>query len=167
MRKKSIAITVIIFTAVLIAGLIYIKNSFRKGSDDLDSSFVPISADELIYEETLSPNEQYVTSKDEVVYYEVKVYQKNDYSIIVCANANTAFFDRMQYVVDYDKKISESDITILWTTLMGNTQSTEEDQIVLADISILFGNEVFSQRKINFFNKGMDIIIDTLKKNAD
>lgn len=163
MRKKVVSITIIIFAVVFIAGLIYAKN-FRKESD---APLVSVFSDELIYESTVSPNEQYVISKDEVVFYEVKIYQKSDYSIVVCATANTAFFDEMQYVVHYDKKISESNITVLWTTLMGNPQATEEDEIALADISILSNGEVISERKINFFNKGMDIVIDTLEKNAN
>lgn len=43
------------------------------------------SSDKLIYEETISPNEDYVTDEADLVYYTVQVYQDKDNRIIVSA----------------------------------------------------------------------------------
>lgn len=160
MRRKRIAEICVALTTVFIIGIMYM-NTFRKGPD---TSYPEVYVNELIYESSVSPNEEYVTRKEDTVFYEVRIYQKKDNSIVVCASSNSAFFDELQYVLDYDKKISQSDITVLWTTLMGNPKATEEDQIAVADVSIFSENQIISERKINFFNKGIDIITDSLKK---
>lgn len=120
---------------------------------------------ELICESTVSPNEKYVKTEEDKVTYAVTVYQNKNYSIIINANANSAFFDEMQYVLEYNGKITESNIKIQWTTLMGNPESTEEDQIGIAIVFIGLNNEIISERKINFAKKAIDIVIDNLDQN--
>lgn len=118
-----------------------------------------ISNKDLICESIISPNEDYVKSEDDKVVLEVKVYQNKENTIIVTAKDNTEFFEDKEYTVKYDKDISESDINIEWTTLMGNDEPTKEDQKVVATVKILQGSEVISERKINFAKNAIDIII--------
>lgn len=65
----------------------------------------------------------------------------------------------------YDQEITESDIAIEWTTLMGNPKATEQEQIAIAYVSISENGQVFSERKISFGNKAIEIIRDTINKD--
>lgn len=118
----------------------------------------------LIYEETISPNKEYVKSEEEIVNYTVEVYQDKNNKILVNAKSNSAFFDPLKYELGYDKEITKTDIDIEWTTIMGNTSATEDDQLSVADVSISKNGEVFNERKINFVDKGIEIIVDILNK---
>ena len=65
----------------------------------------------------------------------------------------------------YDQEITESDIAIEWATLMGNPKATEQEQIAIAYVSISENGQVFSERKISFGNKAIEIIRDTINKD--
>lgn len=134
------------------------------GCSDAEKDIIKSENTELICESTISPNEKYVKSDEDKVVQEIKVYQKKDNTIIVNAKANTEFFDEMQYKVEYDKDISDANVNIEWTTLMGNSEATKEDQKVIASVKILENNEVISERKINFAKKAMDIVVDSINK---
>lgn len=110
-------------------------------------------AADLLYQAIVSPNEQYAESDADVVYYTVEIYQNEENDIVVNADSNSAFFDRMQYVIPCDEKISESDIQVEWTTLMGNLKSEEDDQLAVALVTISENGEIISQKKINFVGK--------------
>jgi hypothetical protein len=47
---------------------------------------------------------------------------------------------------------------------MGNPEPTKDDQLAIAQVSISENGEIISQRKINFFKKGIEIIIDTINQ---
>lgn len=164
-KSKKILWIIIIALAVVIIGGALCGIGFLSKDDTADLSKGFLSSDELICEATVSPNEDYVAEEEERVVYEVKVYQKKDNTIIVTANSNSDFFDEMQYELEYDKTISKSDVSIVWTTLMGNQEVTEEDQIALANVSISSNGEVFSERTINFFEKGIEIIVETIDQS--
>lgn len=119
----------------------------------------------LIYEETVSPNKEYVESEEDVVNYSIEVYQDEDYKVLVNAKSNSEFFEPLQYELEYDQEITESDIAIEWTTLIGNSKATEHDQLAIAYVSISENGQVFSERKISFGNKAIEIIIDTINKD--
>lgn len=110
-------------------------------------------AADLLYQAIVSPNEQYAELDADVVYYTVEIYQNEENDIVVNADSNSAFFDRMQYVIPCDEKISESDIQVEWTTLMGNLKSEEDDQLAVALVTISENGEIISQKKINFVGK--------------
>lgn len=129
------------------------------------SSYVATTDSELICEESISPNEKYVDSENDKVLYKVQVYQDEDNTIIVNASSNSAFFDDMQYTIQYYEKISKSDVKITWLTLMGAKEVTEENQIALADVSISSDGNVFNEQKINFAKKAIGIVVDTIDKN--
>ena len=138
-------------------------SSKNRNKDDI--TLIPTENDELICEETISPNKEYVTSDEDIVNYTIQIYQNTKNNIIVNADSNSGFFEKTQYVLDYDKPISKSDVNVEWTTLMGNPKYTEKDQLAVANVSISSNNEVFSKRKINFFSKGIEIIVDTINQN--
>ena len=119
-----------------------------------------VEAADLLYQATVSPNEQYTESDADVVYYTVEIYQNEENDIVVNADSNSAFFDSMQYVIPCDEKISEADIQVEWTTLMGNPKPAKDDQLAVAQVTISENGEIISQRKINFARKAIEVIAD-------
>ena len=144
--------------------LILVTTVGCSSKNNKDNTFVSTTNSQLLYEETISPNKDYVTSDKEVVNYTIQVYYDKGHGIIVNASSNFAFFDQMQYILAYDKPIGSSNIQLKWTTLMGGSNHTEESQLAIASISISSNNEVISERKINFVNKAIENVVGTINK---
>lgn len=161
MIKNTIFYLSIIFVCIVMAGC-SVNNKTQN-----ESSSVVITDSELIYEESVSPNEKYINSDNDKIEYVVQVYQNKDNTIIIKASSNSAFFDDMQYTITYDEKISESNITITWLTLMGAKEATEENQIAIADVSISSDGNVSNEHKINFAKKAIEIVVDTIDQNKN
>ena len=119
----------------------------------------------MLVEEQISPNEQYVSSDADVVYYTVKIYQDKDNLITVDTESNSSFFKPIQYCIECNDTITKENTDIQWTTLMGDSDPTEDNQLAIADISISIDSEVISERKVDFANGGMEIVIDTINNN--
>ena len=102
----------------------------------------------LIYQESISPNEKYVDNKEDVVRYIVEVYQENDETISIIAKSNSKFFEPLDYEFYINKSFSKDDITVEWTTLMGSTEATKENQLCVAMVKVKGNEEAI---KINFF----------------
>ncbi|WP_321993931.1 hypothetical protein [Clostridium butyricum] len=159
MKQKIILILLILLTSISIVG--YLSKNRQKTTN----SFVDTTINELVYEETLSPNEKYVQSEKDIVNYTIQIHLNKNNDIIVNADSNSDFFNKIQYILEYDKPISKTDVMIQWTTLMGNTEPTKENQLVNANISISSDGNIFNERKINFISNEVKLIIDTLNKN--
>lgn len=158
--KKSL----VIFLEMLVISVVLIGCTMGNKADK-SSFLIEVESDDLIYKTTVSPNKEYAKKEEDIVYYNIEVYQEEDNSIIVNASSTTAFFKGLQYVIEYDKKISESDVNITWTTLMGNPEYTVDDNLALAHVSFSENNEVFSERTINFVTGAMKIVTDVIEKN--
>ena len=115
----------------------------------------------LIYQESISPNEKYVDNKEDVVHYTVEVYQENDDTLSIHAKSNSKLFEPLDYEFYIDKSFSKDDITVEWTTLMGSTEVTKENQLCVAMVKVKGTNEAI---KINFINRGIELIEDALAK---
>ena len=115
----------------------------------------------LIYQESISPNEQYVDNQEDVVHYTVEVYQENDDTLSIHAKSNSKLFEPLDYEFYIDKSFSKDDITVEWTTLMGSTEATKENQLGVAMVKVKGTNEAI---KINFINRGIELIEDALAK---
>lgn len=120
---------------------------------------------DLILKDQISPNKEYVTEEKDIVYYTVEIYQNENNTITVNTFSNSGFFKPIQYTLDFDKPITEDDIEIKWTTLMGNPDPSEDDQLAIADIVLKSEGNTFSERKVNFVNGGIEIFFDALDKN--
>ena len=116
----------------------------------------------LIYQETVSPNQSYVASEEDIVHYTVTISQNEDNLILVNASSNSAFFEEIQYTLAYDTPLSEDDIAIKWATMMGNPAATQEDQLAIAYVSIFSHNKLISERKINFLKGATEIVVEAL-----
>lgn len=130
-------------------------------SSDHASSLLSTDNMQKIDTQTVYPNPE--ASGEDRVYYTVDVYQDTDHTILVQADSNFQLFEKTQYTVAYDQSITKSDVSIKWTTLMGNTQSSQDDELAIADISLSHNGTVFSEKKINFVTKAIDIVVDTIE----
>ena len=136
------------------------------GSSDAASALVSTDKMQLIDSQTVYPNPQDTADKEDRVYYTVEVYQDKDNTILVQADSNFKLFEKTQYTVDFDQALTKSDVSIRWTTLMGSTEATQDDELAIADISLSHGGTVFSEKKINFVTKAIDIVVDGIEKNS-
>lgn len=115
----------------------------------------------LIYENTISPNEKYVENEADLVYYTVKVYQESE-GLLVTSHSNSAFSKDMRYEVKTDAKVTEDDINVQWQTLAGETTDSEGNQFGLALVTISAEGEVIDQRIISFVGGAVQRIADTV-----
>lgn len=136
------------------------------GSSDVASALVSTDKMQLIDSQTVYPNPQDTADKEDRVYYTVEVYQDKDNTILVQADSNFKLFEKTQYTVDFDQVLTKADVSIRWTTLMGSTEATQDDELAIADISLSHGGTVFSEKKINFVTKAIDIVVDGIEKNT-
>lgn len=158
MIRKSKMLSVL-FLFLCVFGLIGCSAKDTEKKDDLIST----KNMELVYEETISPNKESVENEKDIVNYIVEVYQDKDNVIIVHSKSNSEFFKPIQYKLKFDTNITKDDIDIEWTTGMGNSTPTEDNQLCIAYVSISEKGKVVSKRKISFVNKGIEIIEETLK----
>lgn len=147
-RFFSIAVMVILFVSVV--------GCSSQETHDLNNS-------KLIYEETISPNREYVENEEDIVDYTVEIYQDNENNILVYSTSNSEFFDPLQCEMEWDEKMNESDIFIEWTTLMGSQTSNQDDQFALANVSFLKDGQVVQEVKINFVDQGIEIIKEIIR----
>ena len=115
------------------------------------------SAGTVIFEETISPNEKYVSSEADVVYYTVRVTQAAPGTATVSAESNSGFFEPVSYEVACDGELSADDVSVEWTTLMGNPEPSEDDQIAVAVVSVNTGDGGTDEHKISFVTRALEM----------
>lgn len=155
MRKEGKRFCFVLLCLVLLAGC--------SSKSEIKTEEV-VSDAPLIYEETISPNEGEDVPEEDLVFYTVKVYQGEDHQIIVYAESNSAFFEPQQYVLAYDKEITEADIDVQWTTIMGNPEPSEGDQLAIALVSVMRDGEEYGKWKISFVNQGIEWIEEAMQQ---
>lgn len=111
----------------------------------------------VVFEEKVSPNEKYVSSEADVVYYTVRVTQAAPDAVTVSAESNSGFFEPVSYEVACDGELSASDVSVKWTTLMGDTEPSEDDQIAVAEVSVRTGDGSVDERKISFVTRALEM----------
>lgn len=121
------------------------------------------AAGTVVFQERTSPNEAYVSSEDDVVYYDIVVSQDADtHMVTVSCASNSAFFDPLSYTVNCDQAITQDDVTVRWTTAMGGSEPSEKDQLVVAHIAIAQDGQVIDEHVVNFTSGVVDILADAL-----
>lgn len=158
-RSHVISLFITLLATLLLSGCF-------SGSSDAASALVSTDKMQLIDSQTVYPNPQDTADKEDRVYYTVEVYQDKDNTILVQADSNFKLFEKTQYTVDFDQVLTKADVSIRWTTLMGGTEATQDDELAIADISLSHGGTVFSEKKINFVTKAIDIVVDGIEKNT-
>lgn len=160
MKRSHVIFLFITLLAVLLL------SGCSSGSSDAASALVSTDKMQLIDSQTVYPNPQDTADKEDRVYYTVEVYQDKDNTILVQADSNFKLFEKTQYTVDFDQVLTKADVSIRWTTLMGSTEATQDDELAIADISLSHDGTVFSEKKINFVTKAIDIVVDGIEKNS-
>lgn len=158
-RSHVILLSITLLAMLLLSGC-------SSGSSDAASALVSTDNMQLIDSQTVYPNPQDTADKEDRVYYTVEVYQDKDNTILVQADSNFKLFEKTQYTVDFDQVLTKADVSIRWTTLMGSTEATQDDELAIADISLSHDGTVFSEKKINFVTKAIDIVVDSIEKNS-
>lgn len=147
MNKRVIIITIVVL-AILESVIFFYKqnaeNSKRYTQNSIDNEIVLTSSSEG--------------------YNSVVVYQLNN-ALIVSAESEAAFFDGVRYEVETQGNVDSDDIEIVWTTLGGSTEKTEDNDFIIAEIKISEDGELISDNKINFAKKAFDAIEDVLKNS--
>lgn len=113
-----------------------------------------------VFEETISPNEDYVGSESDVVRYTVRVTQGSPDEATVSAESNSAFFTPVSYEVACGGALSADDVSVQWTTLMGSTEASEGDELAVAVVRVRTADGGVDERKINFVNRGIEMIAE-------
>ena len=116
-----------------------------------------------IYEVVMSPNEEFVEKKEDIVYYTIKVYQDKK-RLQVVSGSNSAFSKDMSYEIELKEEVDaeDLDVEVQWQTAMGDTDYTKENQLVVAVVKISAKGKVISERKISFISNAIEIIGDTV-----
>lgn len=154
MKSKRI-IVVVVSSVVLCLSLFFIfQNKTDTSISNKDLT--------LIYEETVSPNKEYVSNKKDIVHYTIKIYQEDKNKVQVHAESNSPIFENTNYRVDYNQKISKEDIQIKWMTLSGSTEPKKNDQLGLANVKILKDGSVVNEKVISFVGEGVKAITDVI-----
>lgn len=120
------------------------------------------SAGTVVFEETVSPNEQYVSSEADVVYYTVRVTQTTPDTATVFAESNSGFYEPVSYEVACDGELSADDVSVKWTTLMGGTEPSEDDQIAVAVVSVRTGDGGVDECKVSFVTGALEMVAEAI-----
>ena len=120
------------------------------------------SAGTVIFEETVSPNEKYVSSEADVVYYTVRVTQTTPGTATVSAESNSGFYEPVSYEVACDGELSADDVSVKWTTLMGGTEPSEDDQIAVAVVSVRTGDGGVDECKVSFVTGALEMVAEAI-----
>ncbi|MDY2596177.1 MAG: hypothetical protein SOW34_15110, partial [Oliverpabstia sp.] len=109
-------------------------------------------------------NGELITSSKEG-YNTIKVYRQEN-QLVVNAESEADFFEGAQFIVEIEGEITPKDIEIIWMTIGGNTEQTEDNDRIIAEIKIYDNDELIFDKKINFAKKGFDAIEDVLERNG-
>ena len=82
------------------------------------------------------------------------------------AKSEAAFFDGAQFTVETSEEIKPEDVEIIWMTINGRTEQTEDNDRIIAEIKIVDGDELICDKKINFAKKAFDAIEDVLEQTT-
>ena len=63
----------------------------------------------------------------------------------------------MGYEVACDGELSADDVSVEWTTLMGNPEPSEDDQIAVAVVSVNTGDGGTDEHKISLVTRALEM----------
>lgn len=158
-RRKRVLAAVCLVAALCLLGCW----AWLAGGDAQEGSAA--AAGRTVFEETISPNEDYVDSEEDVVYYTVRVTQDDAGVATVSSETNSAFGEPVSYEVyevDCEKDLDEDDVSVRWTTLMGSEEASEHDQIAIAVVSVRTADGGVDERKISFVGVALEMVSEAL-----
>ena len=146
MKKKEILIVIMLL--IFIGCVVFLSRNNRDNKED--SNQLPLVSGELL-----------VSSKEG--YNSVEIY-KQENKLVINAQSDAAFFDGVKYSVETQGEINPEDIEIVWTTLGGGAERTEDNDFIIAEIKITENNDLIYDSKINFAKKAFDAVEDVLQE---
>lgn len=96
--------------------------------------------------------------------YNSVVIYRQDNVLIVNAESDAVFFDGVQFTIETQEEVEAEDIQIIWTTLGGGTERTEDNDFIIAEIKVSEKDTLIVDTKINFAKKAFDAIEDVLER---
>ena len=61
-----------------------------------------------------------------------------------------------------DGELSSDDVSVEWTTLMGNPEPSEDDQIAVAVVSVRTGDGGVDERKVSFVTGALEMVAEAI-----
>ena len=80
--------------------------------------------------------------------------------LVVNAESEAAFFDGVQFIVETEGEITSENVEIIWMTIGGKKEQTEDNDRIIAEIKICDNDELIFDTKINFAKKAFDAVED-------
>lgn len=112
---------------------------------------------------TPPPSGELLTSSKEG-YNSVTVYRQEN-QLVITAESEAAFFDGAQFTVETEGEIAPENVEIVWTAIGGNTEPSEENDRIIAEIKIHDSETLIFDTRINFAKKAFDAVEDMLESN--
>lgn len=148
MKRKNIIIGVV--ALVLLCCAVFL---FRNNIGEFEGIVqVPVNNGELL------------TSSKEG-YNSVEIYQQEN-QLVVNAESEAAFFDGVQFIVETEGEITSENVEIIWMTIGGKKEQTEDNDRIIAEIKICDNDELIFDTKINFAKKAFDAVEDVLERTT-
>lgn len=94
-------------------------------------------------------------------YNSVEIYQQEN-QLVVNAESEAAFFDGAQFIVETEGEITSKNVEIIWMSVGGNTEQTEDNDRIIAEIKICDNGKLIFDTKIDFAKKAFDAVEDIL-----
>ena len=145
MKKKGIVLTIMLL--VFMGCVVFLSRSNENMQEDSNQ---PAPDD----------GELLVSSKEG--YNSVELYKQGDI-LVICAESESAFFDAIRLTVEPKEDIPPENVEIIWTTLGGGTERTEDNDFIIAEIKITENEDLIFDSKINFAKKAFDAVEDVLQ----
>ena len=148
MKRKNIIIGVV--ALVLLCCAVFL---FRNNIGEFEGIVqVPVNNGELL------------TSSKEG-YNSVEIYQQEN-QLVVNAESEAAFFDGVQFIVETEGEITSENVEIIWMTIGGKKEQTEDNDRIIAEKKICDNDELIFDTKINFAKKAFDAVEDVLERTT-
>lgn len=148
MKKKTIAL--IIFMLIFLCSVISLHYLNINKQEKSNPFKIAVNSNQLLIE-------------SEEGYNSVEVYQQKK-QLIINARSELDIFDGAQFVVKTHKKLNSSDVEIIWTTIGGGTEKTENNERIIVEIKIKESGDIIFDKKINFLRKAFDAVEEVLER---
>ena len=144
MKKKGILLVIMLLVFI---GCVFLSRNNENRQED---SRQP----------ALDDGELLVSSKEG--YNSVEIYKQGD-ELVICAESEAPFFDGIRLTVEPKEDIPPENVEIIWTTLGGGTERTEDNDFIIAEVKITENDDLIFDRKINFAKRAFDAVKDVLQ----
>ena len=148
MKRRSIFVVVV---AIVLLGCVIFLDSYKINNEE---QRIPVQI-------AIDNGELLVSSREGYNY--VTIYKKEN-SLVIYAESDTVYFDGAQFIVETQGKVEPEDIEVIWTTLGGGTERTEDNDLIIAEIKISEDNNLIFDTKVNFAQKAFEILDEIFKR---